>query len=217
MVEFERGARLVGMTDAAEKQKRSAGNARGRATKEAIVALAAEGFASRGFHGASLRAIAREAGLDHATLLHHFPSKTELLLAVLEWHDAQHAPAGIPEAPTAEQLVEGFRQAAERNRTTPGLVQLLSLMTAEAGAAEHPARPALRERHRVLVEIIASMIRLRRADGLAAEADLSPEIEAAQIVALWEGLQVYEALHPGELDVPALLERALNDAFGIGR
>ena len=192
------------------------GYATGRATKQSIVARAAEAFAQKGFYGASLRGIAREAGIDHSTLLHHFGNKTALLLAVIEWHDAQHAPPEMPSEFTAEDLVEGFVQTAERNREAPGLVQLLSTLSAEAGTEGHPARPVLQERHQVLVGVIGGMIRSQRERGALADTGASPEERAALFISTWEGLQVYDALHPGDVDVPAMVGEMLRREFGIG-
>jgi TetR/AcrR family transcriptional regulator len=52
--------------------------------KQRVLDLAEAAFADMGFHGASLSAIARSAGLSNPGLLHHFPSKGALYLAVLE-------------------------------------------------------------------------------------------------------------------------------------
>ncbi|KQZ10878.1 hypothetical protein ASD23_01620 [Agromyces sp. Root1464] len=193
----------------------STGYATGNATKRLIVARAAEAFAQKGFYGASLRAIAREAGVDHSTLLHHFGNKVALLLSVIEWHDLQGAPPEFPETIPPATLVDGFVAVARQNESAPGLVNLLSTLSAEAGAAAHPARPALQERHRVLTSIMASTIRSQRESGAVADDGLTPEQSAAVVVATWEGLQVYSALHPGELDVPALLGQTLQRAFGL--
>ncbi len=195
---------------------RPTGYATGRATKQQIVARAAEAFAQKGFYGASLRGIAREAGIDHSTLLHHFGTKTALLLAVIEWHDAQHAPPSMPTDFTPEDLVDGFVHVAERNREAPGLVQLLSTLSAEAGTEGHPARTVLQQRHQVLVAIIGGTIRSQRERGVLDEAADSPEERAALFIATWEGLQVYDALHPGTVDVPAMVGEMLRREFGIG-
>ena len=202
-------------TQPAAKSGRS-GYATGRATKQSIVARAAEAFAQKGFYGASLRGIAREAGIDHSTLLHHFGNKTALLLAVIEWHDAQHAPPAMPSEFSPEDLVDGFVHVAERNRSAPGLVQLLSTLSAEAGTPGHPARPVLQERHQVLVSIIGGTIRSQRERGVLADTGASPEERAALVISTWEGLQVFDALHPGEVDVPGMVGEMLRREFGIG-
>ncbi|WP_062385613.1 TetR/AcrR family transcriptional regulator [Demequina iriomotensis] len=191
------------------------GYATGRATKQSIVENAAAAFAQKGFYGTSLRSIAREAGVDHSTLLHHFGNKTALLLAVIEWHDTQGMPADLPSEITPEYVAEGFRRTAERNRETPGLIQLLTVLMAEAGAEDHPARATLQQRHAMVTTVMAWMIRQRRAADDALVDHLGPEDRAAVIVATWDGLQMYDALHPGQLDVPDLVGRMLREAFGV--
>lgn len=203
------------MPDRRTESTRPDGYATGRATKKAIVASAAQAFAKKGFYGASLRSIAQEAGVDHSTLLHHFGNKTNLLLAVIEWHDQQQLRADFPRRLSPEGLVDGFVQAAESNRETPGLVQLLTMLTAEAGAEDHPARPVLQRRHKRLITLFAWVIRRQRVKLDLPDDGLTPEERAAVLLATWDGLQMFDALHPGMLDVPALVARALREAFGL--
>ncbi|MFV0372800.1 TetR/AcrR family transcriptional regulator [Microbacterium sp.] len=191
------------------------GYATGRATKKAIVASAAQAFAHKGFYGASLRSIATAAGVDHSTLLHHFGNKTQLLLAVIEWHDREQLREGLPHSVAAEAIVSGFVRAAESNRDTPGLVQLLSMLTAEAGADDHPGRPVLQRRHRRIMTLLAWVIRRQRAKLGLPDDGLTPEQRAAMVVATWDGLQLFDALNPGILDVPAMVQRTLREAFGL--
>ncbi len=58
---------------------------RGEASaRSAIVRAAAEEFAERGYEAASLRAVARRAGVDSALVHHYFDDKAELFAASLE-------------------------------------------------------------------------------------------------------------------------------------
>ncbi|WP_160329770.1 TetR/AcrR family transcriptional regulator [Microterricola viridarii] len=202
------------MPEQAEVSPRSGGYATGRATKKAIVASAAHAFAQKGFYGASLRSIAREAGVDHSTLLHHFGNKTNLMLAVVGWHDQQQFLSELPVRMSAQGLVDAFVSTAESNVSAPGLVQLLSMLTAEAGAEGHPARAVLQRRHDRLISLLAWTIKRQR-NRLSIEDELSPEQRAALVIATWDGLQLFDALHPGVLDVPALVGRELRLAFGL--
>lgn len=52
--------------------------------RDAITAAAREVFAERGFHGASIRDIARRAGLSLSALYHWHAGKQELLAALIE-------------------------------------------------------------------------------------------------------------------------------------
>lgn len=56
----------------------------GRATREAIAAAARTMFDEHGYDGASVRAIASEAGIDPALVIRHFGSKEELFLEVMQ-------------------------------------------------------------------------------------------------------------------------------------
>ena len=61
---------------------------RGEESKETILAAARQLFAKHGYRGTSLASIAEAAGLSQPGLLHHYPSKTALLLAVLASRDS---------------------------------------------------------------------------------------------------------------------------------
>ena len=66
---------------------RKNGTPRGERSKETILEAALPLFARQGYRGASLASIASAAGLTQPGLLHHFPSKEELLLGLLDWRD----------------------------------------------------------------------------------------------------------------------------------
>jgi AcrR family transcriptional regulator len=53
-------------------------------TRAAILAAARTQFAARGFGGASLRSIAREAGVDASLISHYFGDKSQLLVATMD-------------------------------------------------------------------------------------------------------------------------------------
>src|SRR5215472_12268614 len=54
-------------------------------TRDALVEVARRRFATAGYAGASLRAIAAEVGVDPALVLHFFGSKADLFREVLGW------------------------------------------------------------------------------------------------------------------------------------
>ena len=56
---------------------------RGNTRRAELVALAGRLFQERGYHGVGMRAIAEAAGIQAASLYHHFRNKEELLLETI--------------------------------------------------------------------------------------------------------------------------------------
>src|SRR5690606_20086064 len=107
--------------------------AKGVARRQEILDRAIEVFAERGADGTSLRRIAEAIGVSHATLLHYFDSREQLLVAVYE--HAEHL-RGAPDERN-QTAVEIMATAATANVGVPGLVQLYSTLVATA--IEEPA------------------------------------------------------------------------------
>ncbi len=58
--------------------------AEGRSMRECILDAAVQLFAEYGYHAAPLRDIARIAGIQAASIYHHYPSKQALLVEIME-------------------------------------------------------------------------------------------------------------------------------------
>ncbi len=112
----------------------------GSGTREAILAAASRAFAEQGYPRTTLRAIAREAGVDTRLVTHYFGSKQDLFLAVVElpFDPEQVMPALL--APGRDGV--GFRLAAfavgmmddpDARRTMTGLLRAAA--SEEAAAA----------------------------------------------------------------------------------
>ena len=114
------------------------GYAKGRAKRREILDQAMALFGEAGYRGASLREIAARCGLSHAGLLHHFPTKQALLLAVLEHRDEVDG-ARLAGGGTGLALLRGMVDLASLNATRPGIVELFTVLSAEATAVHHPA------------------------------------------------------------------------------
>jgi TetR/AcrR family transcriptional regulator len=78
-------------------------------TREAILDAARTAFAERGYAGASIGDIARAVGIAKASLLHHFPNKDELYIAVFERLLAEWF-VKIEEAVDVDPPAEGWLQ-----------------------------------------------------------------------------------------------------------
>lgn len=60
--------------------------AEGRSMRENILEAAVQLFAEYGYHAAPLRDIARLAGIQAASIYHHYPNKQSLLVEIMETH-----------------------------------------------------------------------------------------------------------------------------------
>jgi len=78
-------------------------------TRQALVEAAAEVFARRGFHAASLEEIAETAGFTRGAIYSNYGSKEDLLLAVVEWTNQRHV--GAFEEELAQDSSVGDRSA----------------------------------------------------------------------------------------------------------
>ena len=167
-------------------------------TREQVVRVAMEEFAARGYRGASLDMIAAKIGVTRQALLHYFPSKVKLLLAVLELREQQDAARFIELAGQHGWSFAELFPAIIRDYTEhPELPRLYTVLAAEAVDPEHPAHTWFVERYRRIRELDGPGDRRPAGHG----DDISPEARAAALLALLEGLQLQALLEPGAIDV----------------
>jgi AcrR family transcriptional regulator len=172
----------------------------GARRKAAIIRVATELFALNGYRDASLASVANAAGLTQPGLLHHFPSKPELLLAVLrdrELRDKALVADAIREFP--DDVVHLLEALVAHNSTVRNDTLLHTVISAEATSPSHPAHGF----------IVARYVRvrnaLRRSIAKSSPAQLTDEqtLALATIsMAVMDGLQVQWLLDP-EIDLVA--------------
>jgi len=109
-----------------------------RRNLERVLDAATEAFAASG-PDASIDDIARLAGVGHGTVFRRFPTKDDLMVAVIERHVGEMR-ALAEEALVAEDPGEAFfgfvHQVAELNMRTPGLHRCVVHCGSKPGAAE---------------------------------------------------------------------------------
>jgi AcrR family transcriptional regulator len=166
-------------------------------------------FAQRGVDRASLRSVGEAIGVSHTALRHYFSSRDELLVEVYRTHEALSF--SDTQAATGAGVGE-MVEAAERNRSIPGLVELYATLTTDALQEEHAVtREFVRDRFRSLRETLAARIESGQRAGRIAP-DIGPGDAAALVIAASDGLQIQWLLDPGAVDVGrslSILERLL--------
>lgn len=88
--------------------------ARGEATRQAILTAAMQLFCERGYHGTSMRQIARQADIALGGIYNHFSSKEQLFIEVLyRYHPVFRIIPQLGDTPAAdlESFVRGAAQA----------------------------------------------------------------------------------------------------------
>jgi len=184
------------------------GYAKGRERREEILRVAGELFADRGYRGTSLTQIAQRAGLTDAGLLHHFPSKQSLLLAVLERRDEADGAEVRRAVGDTRTPIEALVELCRRNAETPQLVQLFTVMAAESLDERHPGHQAFVERYRARRRGTAQLLADAQRAGLV-DPGLDPDRLAAQVLAMFDGLQLQWLRDPDAVDMVGLLDEFL--------
>jgi AcrR family transcriptional regulator len=141
-------------------------------TKGDIVEAARRVFATRGYDGASLRSVAREAGVDPALVHHYFDGKASLFVAAMalpfDPRAVKEGAAATPD-PAGSSVVEGFLAMWDHAEdsgssfascvggmaASPSIADAMREFVAERIWTNHPARAgesaAMTRRRRSLV------------------------------------------------------------------
>jgi len=116
--------------DKATKTPRTGRRPGTTSTREEILDAARRLFAERGYDGASMRAIASEAGVDASLVVHFFGNKASLLAEAIEW-------PFDPEVEMPKLLEDGRRKVGEN-------LARLMLRTWEAEGGRNPILTLMR-------------------------------------------------------------------------
>ncbi len=130
----------------------------GRPMRESILVAAVQLFAEYGYHAAPLRDIARIAGIQAASIYHHYPSKQALLVEIMETY-MQRLIANLERILlTYDNPVQRLNEAvANHIRMHTMYKDEFFIIDTEIRALEDKNRPsilALRKRYEVLVQEI---------------------------------------------------------------
>lgn len=109
-------------------------------TRDAILAVARRGFATRGYQATSLRAIAAEAGVDPALVIHYFGSKEGLFTAATgmpaSLPELFASFAGLPARDRVQALVRGYLEMVDSDESRNAIIALVrSAVSNETAAA----------------------------------------------------------------------------------
>jgi AcrR family transcriptional regulator len=180
--------------------------------REQLVGIAMDVFGEHGFAGGSLRTIAEQAGVNHATLIQHFGSKEGLLTAVLEEWDRRT----VENSFTDVSGLGYFRRLPDvmaAHQDNRGLLELFTTIAAEASNPAHPGHAFITQRYTANLGTLSA--HLQEAVDAGDVAPLPPtqiEIEVRLLTAMMDGIGLQWLLNP-ETDIRAsvstYVERAI--------
>jgi AcrR family transcriptional regulator len=176
----------------------------GTKRRAAITRAAARLFALNGYRDASLASIASEADLTQQGLLHHFPSKPDLLRAVLrdrERRDKKLVADMIEQSPDDVVRVLKMLLAHHASERSDALLHIV--VSAEATSASHPAHEFFVARNIRVRNALSRSIRKQAAGSGISDAEINAL--AAISIAVMDGLQLQWLLDP-EVDMAANFE-----------
>lgn len=193
----------------AKKPPRRTQVERTRQRKAQIIREAVHFFGQNGYHGAKLADIAKAAGVTEPGLLHHFPSKAHLLMAVLAERDRIDRERFDPDLydETKSPLLP-LQELAEYNETVPGLVQLFTVLVAESIDEQHPAHEFFRQRYQTIREQYIAVLSEAQVQGEIRN-DIPAEDLVTMLFAMMDGLQVQWLYEPEHINMAHLFEQFL--------
>lgn len=186
----------------------------GELTRRAILDAAIALYAEAGVRGTGLMAIGKRAGVHHATVLYHFKSSRELLLAVLQERDRLFLEysrdvldRGGLEALRLLPFVGRF------NVEHPVWSRLFTVLQAENLDPGAEAHDYFVERHDEARTLALELLRSAKRRGeIRKDADL--EATADTILAFTAGINVQSFLDPKNVDVVAAYRRFTDMLIG---
>jgi len=173
-------------------------------TREYLLQAAAQVFAERGFHGASLDQVAAAAGFTKGAVYSNFKNKEDLFLALLEAAreremDALHATLEASDIPPEARLPDFVTLIRDQTKDLGDNWDILYHEFALYAMRNQAAREKLAEFEAVSIAEVADLLSAERArEGFAPLEN--PEHLAKIIVALFRGINLMRALDDGAMD-----------------
>ena len=184
---------------------------KGIAKREAILDAALPVFGKVGFHGATLREIARRCGVSHQSLMHYFPTKDELLMAVLRRRDERLRRHFEDDG---GMRVDELVALAEYNVDVPVVISLFITASAEATSPDHPAHHYYADYYERIVSSTSAYLGLAQARGWLRDG-YTAESAARVVLAVQDGLQLQWLYERDAVDVPALMRLVIGSVLTV--
>jgi AcrR family transcriptional regulator len=167
-----------------------------------ILASAVAEFAVGGYRGSSLGRIAQRAGVSQSGLLHHFPTKEELLAAVIDARTADHLDDYLAARDADPDLgfLTGMVALMRRSAREVELTRLFTVVIAEATSPSHPAHAWAVQRYVGVTANVVEALVAAQQRGLLRR-DFDPQAVATTFLAAMDGLLLRHLLTSQDIRV----------------
>ena len=188
-------------------------------TRDRIFEAAVDLFSTRGYHGTSIREIAREVGIKESSIYNHFPGKDGILEAILEYYQEgfRTATSSLEEM---EEFMKGFSEPVELwlavgvefiKKLPPYTEPISRILINEMFLDERCRRFVLHTMFTAQKEAAENSLRYLRDRGLIRDCDIRQT--AVQYVYMLQGLDIENRLMRMEGHSPEELQQHLMDTI----
>lgn len=178
-----------------------------------ILDAAVEHFAQWGFHASSLARIAKEVGVTQSGLLHHFRSKEDLLVSVLERSEEHDVEKFFRrDFDSAAHCFVRLLELVDYNSRRPGRTRMFNVLVGESSDPGHPAHAFFAHRYDTIVSQLSEILRTAVGTG-----EFLPATDctatAQEVIAVMDGIQLQWALAPDSVDMAQRLRTYLDRLY----
>lgn len=177
--------------------------AKGEQKRAEILDHAVEAFGTFGYHATSMREIAAACGLSQAGLLHYYPSKEDLLMALVKRREQNQL---ATQSEDSDEWLNQLIKRVAKNEREVTVTQLWASLAAEATDPGFPLHELFKDRYMHLRETWAVEFAKLADHTRPTEED---KLKAALLAAIWDGLQQQWLLDPS-FDMKRPFEYALS-------
>ena len=146
--------------------------------KGEIISAAIKIIGEKGYPGLTIQVVAARCGITHSGVMHHFASKNDILIEVLRESERRDedalrslretAFAPLLDQTTARDLILSSMHAiVERNAGQPEILQLFTVLRAEAMNADHPAHTYFQNRMHAVLAVFSELFQQIADDAMS--------------------------------------------------
>jgi AcrR family transcriptional regulator len=185
--------------------------ARGDARRTRILAAATREFGRKGYESTRIADIARSAGVTDAGVLHHFATKQDLFMAVVERREEVYQSITLPIG-SVRELFDGVIGAVRLAAQEPELLRFRVMLTGASRIEGHPVEGRAQRTLEHALDSFIPLVEDRIAAGEIAEGT-DPQQLILELLALNEGIRDQWSTLPDRIDYVAVFTAAANGLY----